>query len=133
MTAKEYLSQYEEKCFNVVDIDDKIKQVRCHTMSPSCKPPDGMPRTSNMNDLSAYMVELERLKKEKERVEYERNFSKLLVKAAIATLNDENQKTVLRARYLNFMTWRQISKIIGKTTRQTQRIHEQAITQIIVG
>lgn len=132
MTAKEYLSQYEEKCYKVVDIDDKIKQVRYHAMSPSCKPPDGMPRTTNMNDLSAFMAELERLKKEKERAEYERNFSKLLVKTAIATLNDENQKTVLRARYLNFMTWRQISKIIGKTTRQTQRIHEQAVTQIIV-
>lgn len=46
----------------------------------------------------------------------------------IGRMSDKDEQIVLSCRYFQYLTMSEISDIIGKSVRQTQRIHESALS-----
>lgn len=133
MTAKEYFSQ----AYQIdVRIDSKIEQIARlrelatkATQTLSDMPGSATKNTHQMEDIIVKIVDLEN--------EINADIDRLVdLKARIIdiirSVNDAEQQTVLELRYLNYMSWSRIADQMGYCRQQAQRIHNQAISNIVI-
>jgi DNA-directed RNA polymerase specialized sigma subunit len=57
---------------------------------------------------------------------------KLEIRTVINEVQDNEQKAVLKLRYLNFMIWDNVAAEIGVSRRTVIRIHDAAIQNVVV-
>lgn len=126
---KEYLKSYQKAVRREQEILDEIQQLRMDKMFPSVVN-DGMPKGSKQSDLSEYVVKLDNLieKLKQERFEKIKLMDDILY--SISLLEDEDEKSVLRMRYIKGVQWEDICVAIKYSWRQTHRIHSNALKNL---
>ena len=126
---KEYLKSYQRSAKREQDILEEIRKLRMDKMFPSVVN-DGMPKGSSQSDLSGYAATLddliEKLKKERlEKIQHLRN-----IEDQIGKMQDEDEKRVLRLRYIKGLKWEEVAVEMGYSWKQTHRIHSQALIDL---
>lgn len=126
---KEYLKSYQRSAKREQDILEEIRKLRMDKMFPSVVN-DGMPKGSSQSDLSGYAATLddliEKLKKERlEKIQHLRN-----IEDQIGKMQDEDEKRVLRLRYIRGLKWEEVAVEMGYSWKQTHRIHSQALIDL---
>lgn len=126
---KEYLRSYQKAVRREREILDEIQQLRMDKMFPSVVN-DGMPKGIQQSDLSEYVVKLDNLieKLKQERFEKIKLMDDILY--SISLLEDEDEKSVLRMRYIKGVQWEDICVAIKYSWRQTHRIHSNALKNL---
>lgn len=123
---KEYLLQYRKAERREQNILDEIQELRADKLFPSVAM-DGMPKGSGQADLSDFVVLMsdyieelkeERLRKIKIRIE---------INEKIKKMKDDDEKEVLRMRYLRCLKWEEIMSKMGYSRTQVNRIHGRAL------
>lgn len=129
---KRYLMSYRWAKKQEERILDEIQTLRMDKMFPSTVN-DGMPKGSEQRDLSDYAAKLDELIQElkDERLEKVKRLSD--IQKSIRDVENDDEQTVLRLRYIDGMPWEDICVKIGYSWRQTHRIHSNALKNIKVG
>lgn len=123
---KEYLKSYQRSAKREQDILEEIRKLRMDKMFPSIVN-DGMPKGSSQSDLSGYAATLddliEKLKKERlEKIQHLRN-----IENQISKMQDEDEKRVLRLRYIKGLKWEEVAVEMGRSWQHIHRIHSKAL------
>lgn len=126
---KEYLRSYQKAVRREQEILKEIQQLRMDKMFPSVVN-DGMPKGSKQSDLSEYVVKLDNLieKLKQERFEKIKLMDDILYHISI--LENEDEKSVLRLRYIKGAQWEDICVAIRYSWKQTHRIHSRALKNL---
>jgi len=123
---KEYLKSYGRAKRREKRIMDEIQRLRMDKMFPSVIN-DDMPHGTNVSDLSDYIVrvetEIEKLKRE--RLEKIKLYSE--IEGRINTMQDDDEKEILRLKYMVGLSWEEVAVSMGFTYRHTTRKHGQAL------
>lgn len=129
MTTKEYLNSYKYLVRECEELEIKIKEIRFDKTNPSLILSD-MQKTHNYSDLSDYIVKLEEVEKKllKKRAKKEERYLQILEK--IEKLENENEKLVLRLRYLSCMSWEKIADNMNYSWQHVHKIHSRALKNI---
>lgn len=126
---KEYLKSYQEAVRREKHILQEIQLLRMDKMFPSVLNND-MPHGSGCSDLSDYIVlldeQIEELKIE--RLEKIRIYTGIQEK--IRCMDNDNEREVLRLKYLQGMTWEEVAVSMGYSWKQIHRIHGKALASL---
>ena len=126
---KEYLRSYQKAVRREQEILDEIQQLRMDKMFPSVVN-DGMPKGSKQSDLSEYVAKVDELiqKLKNERFKKIKLMDDILY--SISVLEDDDEKSVLRLRYIKGVRWEDICVAIDYSWKQTHRIHSRALKNL---
>ena len=123
---KEYLKSYRRAIKREQDILDEIQRLRLDKMFPSVAN-DGMPHGSSYSDLSDYAAilneQIDLLKEE--RLEKVRCYQK--IEKQISQMENEDEKEVLRLRYILGMKWEEVSVKMNYSWKWVHKIHGRAL------
>lgn len=126
---KEYLKGYEKARRQLRRSEERIRELRSSQLGAAIKL-DGMPHAHNSTDLSSYAAALD--------VEESRHLAVLntsmeryqKIMETIEQLVNEDEKDVLTFRYINLLKWEEICEEVGKSWKQTHRIHLRGLRNI---
>lgn len=126
---KEYLRSYQKAVRREQEILEEIQQLRMDKMFPSVVN-DGMPKGSKQSDLSEYIAKADELiqKLKNERFKKIKLMDDILY--SISVLEDDDEKSVLRLRYIKGVRWEDICVAIDYSWKQTHRIHSRALKNL---
>ena len=128
MTAKEYLQRYQTAYREAQDTEQRITQLRLKYAAPAAIEYSDMPKAHNSeHDLSDYIVKMDALT--------DRLISKytrcMAIEADILERLDmmekQEEREVLRLRYVDGKTWEEIARHIGTVERNVYYIHGRAL------
>lgn len=127
---KKFLKSYLRCRMAAVRLQEQINELRLDRLFPRGIMGDGMPKGSDVGDLSEYAAkidELERklLDKMKELIE---TFAK--VQTAIDGLDSEVEKSVLTYRYIRGMKWEEIAAVMSYSWQYIHKIHASALQKV---
>lgn len=127
MDIKERLEQYRkamiyaERCFSDLESLTMIKSPGMTGM------PRGSTRGDNLERIAVRMIQAkERAEKARERVLREMDE----IEEMIESLEDYEQRAVLRLRYIRGFTWDQVGTTIHRSERTVFRIHGAALAEL---
>ena len=128
---KAYLRQYKHARDRCEDIELEITRLRLDKMFPS---PlfDGMPHGTAGGDLSGYAATLDNMIEKLKRERYKKITTQQNIMATIDTLEDEDEKRVLRLRYIGLLSWEKIALRMNYAERQIYYIHGHALEHLRV-
>ena len=130
-SKKEYLTGYRKACKKIESLKEQLESLREIEQSIRSQQLSDMPKGSNRHqDLSDLMVKLEDLQAQIADAITESCKIKLEIEEALWKLEDPEEARVLRFRYIYFMTWEEVSGIMGYGVRQSRRIHDEAIKKL---
>ena len=126
---KKYLRGYRKHGKRIKRIEAEIEEIRIMKQNPSMNN-DGMPKGTNISDLSDYAVELDELEQQlyQEGVEQVKLYKDISWK--IQSLKNEEERDVLFYRYIKGMEFWEIAKEMEYSERQVHRIHGRALKNI---
>ena len=130
MTAKEYLSQIYElnRHINLLVNDVKALEELDGAVSAVNYEVERLGGTRNTKAPFIYHVEKKlELEGEIERLNRKLMELKVEVSMEIDKIADVNERVVLRSRYVNGKTWKEIANQINFSTRTVHRIHSTAL------
>lgn len=123
---KEYLYQYRKALQKEKAIEDEIYQLRLDKVAPSLIQ-DGMPHGSGGSDLSGYAAKMDELFREL-KVQMEKKIAvRLEISRKIEEMTDETESLLLRYKYIQGLSFEEISVKLGYTYRHTTRLHGKAL------
>ena len=128
MTPKEYLQRYKTAQKEAEDVELRITQLRLRYAAPSAIEYSDMPRAHDSeHDLSDYMEKMDELtsylvEKYKRRMGIEVDIYQRL-----DSMDRQEEREVLRYRYIDGMTWEQIAQRTGYVLRHIYRLHGNAL------
>lgn len=128
MTAKEYLQQYRIAYREAQDTEIRMAQIRLKYGSPSAIEYDDMPKAHNTeHDLSDYIVQMDELTNH-----LISKYSRCMgieadILERIDSMQNQEEREVLRLRYIDGYTWEQIAQRISTTLRNVYYIHGRAL------
>lgn len=123
---KKYLWQYQEAKRGAENIEREIAQIRCMKMFPSIHY-DDMPHGNEQKDLSDYMAAVDDLLSKLVKARYKRIELHTEILAKIEAMENENEKTVLRLRYIQGLKWEKVCVELGYQWDTTHKIHRSAL------
>lgn len=128
MTAKEYLQRYKTAQKEAEDVELRITQLRLRYAAPSAIEYSDMPRAHDSeHDLSDYMAKMDELTSylvEK----YKRCMGiEVDIYQRLDSMDRQEEREVLRYRYIDGMTWEQIAQRTGYVLRHIYRLHGNAL------
>lgn len=123
---KEYLNGYKYARMRAKRVAEQIQQLRLDTMFP-CLQGDGMPRGSNQSDLSDYMERYDELMEELKKEELDAVTQYTDIHKAIKRMRDDEEKEILKRKYLMRQTWETIAERIGCDRSTAIRKHGNAL------
>lgn len=124
---KEYLRSYRAAVKREERILEDIQELRASKAFPAAISYDGMPKGSNQSDLSDYIETLDRMIEnlKAERLKKIRRREK--IEKLIKDMQDDNEREVLRLRYIDGKKWEEICIEMGYSWRQIHYIHSRAL------
>lgn len=135
MTAKQYLRQ-AYRLNELIDSDLKeLDQLRDLASSVSSPNLSGMPHSPNRNTEPAFVRCLPRIIDLENKVndEIDRYVDlKEEIRTVINALTDNDEKALLKYRYINFCNWEIICEKLNVSLRTVHRIHASALQNIKV-
>ena len=128
MTPKEYLQRYKTAQKEAEDVELRITQLRLRYAAPSAIEYSDMPRAHDSeHDLSDYMAKMDELTSylvEK----YKRCMGiEVDIYQRLDSMDRQEEREVLRYRYIDGMTWEQIAQRTGYVLRHIYRLHGNAL------
>ncbi len=128
MTAKEYLQRYRAAQKEAEDVELRITQLRLRYAAPSAIEYSDMPRAHDSeHDLSDYMAKMDELTSylvEK----YKRCMGiEVDIYQRLDTMEKQEEREVLRYRYIDGMKWEEIAEKEGTVLRNIYFIHGRAL------
>ena len=114
--------KYAEKCFRELDIA-RESTIRSPRM-------DGMPRTGSVSGLELQVAMIDRIRRKAEK-ERDRVLKMLdQIEDMIESLEDPEQKTVIKLRYVYGYTWSEIAISTEMAERTVYYVHGKALSNL---
>lgn len=123
---KQYLKKYLYLLHKTDNIAEEIQMLRLRKMSPSAQI-SGMPRSNTFSDLSDYAALVDSKIQELKIERYLAMKLYIEIKNQINLIEDENEREVLRLKYILGHTWEEVCERMGYSWRQIHRIHNKAL------
>ena len=130
---KEYLKSYRNLCNKIKALQDQKYSIIETMISAKAQNYDGMPRSSNIGDLSDYMVKLDAVIKSIDNMNAMCLARKIQIESSITNMEDGIECNVLHKRYIMFKSWEVIAIETGYCVKQVQRIHGKALQHFELG
>lgn len=133
MTAKQYLRQ-AYKLNELINSDlAELEQLRVLSRSVSSPNLSGMPSSGSRNTEPAFVRAIEKII-ELEKViaaEIDRFVDlKKEIRQVINQVPDNNQKLVLKLRYIQFLKWESVAAEMDLSLKQVHRIHNEGLKSV---
>ena len=124
---KEYLKQYGKALRQEKRIEEELERLKLDRMLPGALAADGLPKSSNLSDLSDYVAEVD--EQERKLVEQRKKRVRIRteIRERIEQMEDETEKDVLTYCYIDLMRWKDICKKTGYEWAQAHRKHSEAL------
>lgn len=130
-SKKEYLTGYRKACKKIESLKEQLESLREIEQSIKSQQLSDMPKGSNRHkDLSDLMVKLEDLQAQIADAVTNSCRTKLEIEEMLWKLEDPEEARVLRFRYIYFMAWEEISKVMNYSNRQIHYMHKNAIKNL---
>lgn len=123
---KEYLRSYQRAVRRERDILEEIQQLRMEKMFPATRL-EGVMQAAGKSDLSAYAAKVDDLIRKLQKEMLEKVRLRERIEKDISRLKDEDEKAVLRYRYIQGLKWEDVCDRIGFSWKHTHRIHSNAL------
>lgn len=123
---KQYLKSYQKAMRRENDILEEIQQLRTEKMFPATHM-EGLPAAAGPSDLSAYMAKIDELIGRLKEERLKRITLRERIEGDINRLKDEDEKAVLRYRYIQGLKWEDVCERIGFSWNHTHKIHSNAL------
>ena len=128
MTAKEYLLQYQHIQREIEDIDRRMAQVRLKYAAPSAINYSDMPKAHNSNhDLSDYVAKIDEVTDYMISKYTRLRGIEIDIYMRVDRMENQQERELLRHRYIDGMTWTQIADAMLTTERNVYFIHGRAL------
>ena len=129
-SVKDFLSSYQALKAEIRELEERLARLREQSFSPRSPVLSGMPGKKETRDLSdevACLMELEQ--------SYRRAILKARVRCAriehvILTLSSPRQKQILRVRYIDGLSWDEVSSRFLISESLTYSLHKKAISEL---
>lgn len=128
MTAKEYLQRYQTAYREAQDTKRRITQLRLKYAAPAAIEYSDMPKAHNSeHDLSDYIVKMDELTDH-----LISKYTKCMgieadILERLDMMEKQEEREVLRLRYVDGKTWEEIARHIGTVERNVYYIHGRAL------
>lgn len=125
-----FLERYEKHLKYVIEAERELSLMRDKQTSIGSKA-DGMPRRIGWhNDLSDYAAALDA--KERELREKQKHLGRIRqeIDAAVKTIGDPDRERVIKLRYLEGLSWKEVSVELGRTERRILGYHTEALERM---
>ena len=129
---KEFLLGYKIAKLDVRRLEEQLAELQASKLSPSCMIGDGMPHAHEPSDLSVYAALVDELEGRLKRARYNKVRAFSNIEKCIETLESEQEKILLRYRYLKLMNWYEIAERMSTSYRHVLRIHGNALKNITI-
>lgn len=113
-------------------LEDRIRELKSERLSPKNQIITGMPRGSNStpDKFGEVMIQLERLE-----LKAMATYVKLLracerIENAIETLEDSKERLLMRSRYIDCMSWKDIAKEMNYSVENIYKLHGQILEKL---
>lgn len=133
MNAKEYLMRYRDAKREGREVELRITKLRLKYEAPGAISYSDMPKAHNNQDLSGYMVELDRLT-DLLLTKYQKCLGICTdIEMRLDLMDDQIEREVLRHRYTyitdkgQLTPWDEVGDAVGYSRRSVERIHGQAL------
>lgn len=131
---KDYLKSYKKTRNRLNSMELQRKQIRIDMLHVKASQGDGMPRAKGeTNDLSRYIVQMANLEEQIDDKRSELMDKQTEITAAINSLDDDDECTIMTEKYLNGKTWEQVAEDNGYSWMTMHRIHGRALKKIKLG
>ena len=128
MTAKEMLMRYQKAKREAKDIEIRLTELRLKYAYPSAIKYSDMPTAHDSNhDLSDYASKLDELEQMLINKYSQCMGIEVDIYKRIDLMENQNERELLRFRYIDNMTWDQIASRMGFDVRHIYRIHGCAL------
>lgn len=124
---KEYLMSYQRAKRKVRRLERQLHELRLNKMGPSAINNDGMPRGSDMSDLSDYVAKLDEIEREIVTAKYRRICALQKVQRTIEAMEDEQEKDLLAYRYIDGLKWEEVAVKMCYSWRKIHYLHSEAL------
>lgn len=105
---KEYLKQYGKALRQEKRIEEELERLKLDRMLPGALAADGLPKSSNLSDLSDYMAKIDELERKLIRQRRKKVQIRTEIRERIEELDNEKEKDVLTKRYIDCEGWNRI-------------------------
>lgn len=127
---KEYLMSYQRAKRKVRRLERQLHELRLNKMGPSAINNDGMPRSSDMSDLSDYVAKLDEIERDIVTARYRRICTFQKIQRAIEAMEDEQEKDLLTYRYIDGLKWEEVAVKMGYSWQHIHKIHSRALKNL---
>ena len=128
MTAKEYLQRYKDTQREIEDLDYRMAQLRLKYAAPSAINYSDMPKAHNTeHDLSDYMAKMDEMTNYMISKYTRLRGIEVDIYLRLDRIEKQEERELLRFRYIDNMTWEQIASRMGFDVRHIYRIHGCAL------
>lgn len=125
---KQYLLRYGVIRKRIRNLKEQLVSLQQVKKSAKTQQLSDMPKgSSRQKDLSDLMVKIEKLQEKINDEITESLKIKVEIEEGILNMEDEDESTVLRMRYIELMDWTRISYEMKYSKRHTLRIHGNAL------
>ena len=128
---KDYLKSYKKTRNRLNSLELQRKQIKIDMLHVRASQGDGMPRAKGeTTDLSRYIEQMANIEEQIDDKRSELMDKQAEITAAINSLDDDDECTVMTEKYLNGKTWEQVAEDNGFAWRTMHRIHGRALKKI---
>lgn len=128
---KQYLKTYQKALRRENDILEEIQQLRTEKMFPATHM-EGLPVAAGPSDLSAYMAKIDELIERLKEERLKRIMLREKIEGDINRLKDEDEKAVLRYRYIQGLKWEDVCERIGFSWKGVHNVHGRALNNFSI-
>ncbi len=128
---KDYLKSYKKTRNRLNSLELQRKQIKIDMLHVRASQGDGMPRAKGeTTDLSRYIEQMANIEEQIDDKRSELMDKQAEITAAINSLDDDDECTVMTEKYLNGKTWEQVAYDNGFAWMTMHRIHGRALKKI---
>ncbi len=128
---KDYLKSYKKTRNRLNSLELQHKQIKIDMLHVRASQGDGMPRAKGeTTDLSRYIEQMANIEEQIDDKRSELMDKQAEITAAINSLDDDDECTVMTEKYLNGKTWEQVAEDNGFAWMTMHRIHGRALKKI---
>ena len=124
---KEYLRKYRTHVRRIARIESDLEELRMMKCYPSLVCGNGMPHSSNSNDLSNYAAAVDSKERDLLNEKCQRVKEYQEISNQIEQLDNEKERDVLHYRYIKGLGWWEIAEKMNYSERQIHRYHGRAL------